>query len=91
MLKERHIYDHARDVEDLELDEETCAGFGPRLSRRGMIVVADTSPLNYLIQIRTRSSPDGSDAVSRTHGFCGFTCSSTGVNPRMRMLDPNRL
>ena len=53
LLKRRDIDDQAYDVEDLEQDLETLA----RLETSGLmppaviVVVADTSPLSYLIQI----------------------------------------
>ena len=51
-MKERHIYDYAYDLEDLKEDHMKLYGsFGLRDFSRNMIVVADTSPLNYLIQI----------------------------------------
>jgi hypothetical protein len=55
-----------------------------------MSVVADTSPLN-LVQIQCEHILPRFRCGIHTHGFTGFTCSSTGVYPRIRMFDPNRL
>jgi hypothetical protein len=55
LLKRRHVEDHAYDVEDLEQDLETLERTrGERSNAAAVIVVvADTSPLNYLIQIHS--------------------------------------
>jgi predicted HTH domain antitoxin len=49
LLKERNVLDHAYSAEDLEADVQTLHRLDPDSANR-VVVVADVSPLNYLIQ-----------------------------------------
>ena len=95
LLKQRNISDHAYDTERSRSGPRCLASASGQGQFRRMIVVADTSPLNYLIQIQLeellRTLYQQVLSPSRRHAGTQPSCgasSCSGVASTSSVVDP---